>query len=74
MRISELVKHLEDFKRDHGDLRCVTPGFDESNLDLVREICLQWVDPKARIHSISGAYERVCQDTPGSEKVLEINF
>lgn len=32
MNISELVAKLEEIKAAHGDLRVVTPGYNETNL------------------------------------------
>lgn len=29
MKISELIVKLQEIKEQHGDLRCLTPGFDE---------------------------------------------
>lgn len=33
MRISEMIEKLTELQNQYGDLRCVTPGFDETDID-----------------------------------------
>ena len=38
MKISELVEKLKEIQEQHGDLRCLTPGFDEAGAENVHTV------------------------------------
>lgn len=42
MKISELINKLQEIQEQYGDLRCVTPGFDEAGVEDLNqvEVCL----------------------------------
>lgn len=58
MNISQLIAQLERVRAEHGDLLVMTPGFDESGLDLLESVDVERVAPVEEM-SHSGSYESV---------------
>lgn len=73
MIISELIERLQVLQAEHGDLRCVTPGFDESEQDDVATVDLVWVLPNVRKKGHCGQHDEVNEGTLASEKAVVIN-
>jgi len=71
MKINELISRLQKIAAEHGDLRCVTPGFDESGADEIETVQLVSIRPSPFAGGHSGDYEIVQGE---GEKALLINF
>jgi hypothetical protein len=72
MKISNLIKKLERIRQKHGDLRCVTAGFDEANLVDIGTIDL--VKIKVNLSAGSGMGEHVeAKDDKDSELSILID-
>ena len=72
--LSDIISQLQKLQAEHGDIRCVTPGFDESDLDDVGTLEIVHIIPDARRPGIRGQHDEVEAETPGSEKAVKINF
>ena len=74
MIISELISRLQTLLHVHGDIRCVTPGFDESEFDDIETVDIVWVHPCVRAAGHRGQHDEVDASAEGAEKAVEINF
>jgi len=72
--LSDIISKLQKLQAEHGDIRCVTPGFDESYLDDIATVELVWIIPNARPGGLTGQHDEVDAETPGAEKAVKINF
>lgn len=72
--IGEVISRLQKLQAEHGDVRCVTPGFDESYLDDVATVELVWIISNVRSPGHCGQHDEVDVKTPGAEKAVKINF
>lgn len=77
MNVRELIQVLEAILNEHGDIRVVTPGFDEAGYDDVEEAEVLTLAIDVRpAGGHSGSHEDVHDAPPGwqQEKVVNINF
>lgn len=74
MKISVLIEKLSLLQAEHGDLRCVTPGFDESGQDDIDTVDIVWIIPNVRSGGHSGPHDEVKQGIAKAEKAVIVNF
>lgn len=74
MRISELVTLLEVLQLEHGDLRIVTPGFDECGFSDVTVVEATHIQADARQEGHWGEHVDANPDDPNAELCVNINF
>ena len=57
MLISQLIKKLYKFKEKYGDIRCVTNGFDETDIDDIATVELMEIYLNVSKNSMCGDHE-----------------
>lgn len=75
--IDDLVERLLKIKAEHGNLRCVTPGFDESNYEDVKTIDTKRVlinHFRRKLIEYGGNHVLAKETDSHAEVVVEINF
>jgi hypothetical protein len=74
MNISELIAKLERLKQEHGDLRVVTPGFDEDGFSDVDCVERTYILANVRPIGHCGEHEDAKAGDPNAEPCIYINF
>lgn len=72
MIISQLIKELENVLAEQGDIKCVTPGFDEGGIDEVTTVDIIYITEVAG--GWYAQYEDVSEESEQSEPACLINF
>lgn len=74
MKVSELIAKLEALMREHGDLRVVTPGFDESGFADIDVVEITHIQADARQFGHWGEHIDANPDDPNAERCVNVNF
>jgi hypothetical protein len=74
MRISRLIGILQQVQNEHGDLRVITPGFDEGGLEDLGEPRVTFCVRDLGFGPDTATTVGVEPGTEGAEKCLKVNF
>lgn len=74
MKISDLIAKLEILKNENGDLRVVTPGFDESGYSDIEAVEVTHIQADVRQCGHWGEHDDANPEDPNAELCVNINF
>ncbi len=74
MKTDEVISRLQAIVRERGNLRCVTPGFDESAFDDIDTVKIVRIWANVRPGGHCGQHDEMPSDDETAEAAVCINF
>lgn len=86
MKVSELIEKLESFKNNHGDIQCITPGYNEYGYEIIgtvevlslskRDFSKEELRLREHVHGLPeySYFTDTGKFFPDKEEVLNLNF